>query len=78
MLTRLPNPEVQIVRRFGAYTSGQVMLYDTDRRLAFNGGITGSRGHEGNNKGRQAITDWIDTGHAERASTFCLRMSAPI
>jgi hypothetical protein len=39
-------------RRFGALTSGQTLLYDARGRLAFSGGITGSRGHQGENAGR--------------------------
>lgn len=57
-------------RRFGAFTSGQVLYYDAHRQLQFAGGITGSRGHEGNNKGRQALLQWIRHGRAERSSTF--------
>jgi len=41
--------------RFGALTSGQVVLYDTEGRLLFSGGITASRGHSGDNEGRSAI-----------------------
>lgn len=43
-------------RRFGAATSGQVLLYAADGRLLFSGGITESRGHEGDNAGRSAVT----------------------
>jgi hypothetical protein len=42
-------------RLFGAETSGYVLLYDTHGRLLFNGGITGSRGHAGDNVGEDAI-----------------------
>jgi len=42
---------------FHATTSGQVVLYDADGRLLFNGGITGSRGHEGDNAGLLAVID---------------------
>jgi hypothetical protein len=42
-------------RRFGALTSGQVLLFDTGGRRVFQGGITASRGHEGDNAGRSAI-----------------------
>jgi hypothetical protein len=42
-------------RRFGAATSGQTMLYDSHGHLLFSGGITGSRGHSGDNAGRSAI-----------------------
>lgn len=57
-------------KQFGAFTSGQVVYYDAEQRLQFAGGITGSRGHEGNNKGRQALRQLIQTGTADRASTF--------
>jgi hypothetical protein len=40
---------------FGATASGFVVLYDTMGRLAFNGGITGERGHWGDNEGLGAI-----------------------
>ena len=43
-------------RRFGAATSGQALLYATDGRLIFAGGITESRGHSGDNAGRAAVT----------------------
>ena len=39
-------------RRFGALTSGQTLLYDARGTLAFSGGITGARGHQGENVGR--------------------------
>jgi len=41
--------------RFAAYTSGQGALYDPEGRLVFRGGMTGARGHEGANAGREAI-----------------------
>jgi hypothetical protein len=46
----------EVARRFGAATSGQALLYAADGRLLFSGGITESRGHEGDNAGRSAIT----------------------
>lgn len=45
----------EAARRFGAATSGQALLYAIDGRLLFSGGITESRGHEGDNAGRSAI-----------------------
>lgn len=42
-------------KRFGAFTSGQALLYDAQGQLRFSGGITDSRGHEGDNAGREAI-----------------------
>ena len=41
---------------FGAETSGYVLLYDTHGQLLFKGGITGSRGHAGDNAGESAVT----------------------
>jgi hypothetical protein len=41
--------------RFHSETSGHTLLYDRDGRLMFQGGITISRGHSGDNAGRSAI-----------------------
>lgn len=57
-------------RRFHAVTSGQTALYDDEGRLLFSGGITGSRGHSGDNAGRSAIASLLNTGEAEAAETF--------
>lgn len=51
------DPAGREARRFHAATSGQVLLYGTDGHLLFQGGITESRGHAGDNAGRSAITD---------------------
>lgn len=42
-------------RLFGAETSGDVLVFDTHGRLLFKGGITGSRGHAGDNAGENAV-----------------------
>lgn len=42
-------------RRFGARTSGDVLLYDPDRQLRFRGGITLLRGHEGTSPGTRDV-----------------------
>lgn len=58
---RVPGVRVDVddggaeAERFGARTSGHVLLYDRDGVLRFSGGITASRGHEGQSPGRQAI-----------------------
>lgn len=41
--------------RFGAKTSGYVLAYDANGSLVFSGGITGARGHVGDNAGRQLL-----------------------
>jgi hypothetical protein len=55
--------------RFHAVTSGHTVLYDVEGRLLFSGGITGSRGHSGDNAGRSAIVSLLNSGEAERAET---------
>jgi hypothetical protein len=54
--------------RFGAKVSGQTVLYAADGRLLYSGGITGSRGHVGDNVGTRRIASLIDSGTADRAS----------
>jgi hypothetical protein len=56
--------------RFGVQTSGQALLYDAQGRLLFNGGITVSRGHLGDNAGVQRITSLVDTGKADRDNSL--------
>jgi hypothetical protein len=52
--------------RFGAATSGQVLLYDASGRLQFSGGITPGRGHSGDNAGRSAVQDYVLAGRTDR------------
>jgi hypothetical protein len=56
--------------RFGATTSGLALLYAPDGQLLFKGGLTASRGHEGDNPGRSALHQLL-TGNEPycRAST---------
>jgi hypothetical protein len=57
----IPGVDAQVdvdgrqAKLFGAETSGYVLLYDTHGQLLFRGGITGSRGHEGDNAGENAV-----------------------
>jgi hypothetical protein len=70
-------PNVTVVRdddgveaeRFGAITSGQTLLYDVTGELIFSGGITGSRGHAGDNTGRRSLLALLDRGTPLRRST---------
>ncbi len=55
--------------RFHAVTSGQTVLYDANGRLLFSGGITGQRGHEGDNAGETAIKDLINSASSECRET---------
>jgi hypothetical protein len=52
---------------FGAATSGEAYLYAPDGRLVFHGGLTGSRGHIGDNAACQALAARI----ADPSLGFC-------
>lgn len=56
-------------RRFGAETSGHTFLFDVSGRLLFNGGITASRGHSGDNVGESAIVSILNQGRATRQTS---------
>ncbi len=62
----LCDQNAALARRFGAETSGHVILYGPDGKLKFSGGITRSRGDIGDNTGRRALHDLL----AERSSAF--------
>ncbi len=50
--------------RFGVKGSGHVLLYQPSGRLVFSGGITPSRGHEGDNPGRAAVISLVLQGRS--------------
>jgi hypothetical protein len=54
-VTGLLDEDGREADRFGAETSGLVLLYDPHGRLSFEGGITTGRGHQGENPGLQAL-----------------------
>ena len=56
--------------RFGAATSGQVLLYDETGTLRFHGGITESRGHSGDNAGSSTIVSLVNQRFADRDRTL--------
>ncbi|MBI3819433.1 MAG: RedB protein [Planctomycetes bacterium] len=49
-------------RRFHVETSGEALVYDKNGSLVFSGGITASRGHAGDNPGRESIEQWLLKG----------------
>jgi hypothetical protein len=57
-------------RRFGAATSGQTILYDSNGLLLFSGGITVARGHAGDNAGRAAILALLDREVPEQTGSL--------
>ena len=77
--TPVLDPRGREARRFGAFTSGQVVLYDPEGRLAFSGGVTGARGHRGANAGLGAVLDCVERGGAAatRSPVFGCPLQAP-
>jgi hypothetical protein len=71
----VPNAHVRFdmdgteAARFGAGTSGDVSLFAKDGRRLFHGGITASRGHEGDNAGARAILAALDADYATPKGT---------
>jgi hypothetical protein len=57
-------------RKFGAETSGHTFLYDRNGTLLFNGGITQSRGHAGDNAGENSIVALVNDHHSAVSRTF--------
>jgi hypothetical protein len=59
----------RLAKQLGAETSGYVVLYDSNGRLCFRGGITRSRGHLGDNAGRRALCDMLSGQAPSQASS---------
>ena len=68
-VTAVIDDEGAEANRFHAATSGQTLLYDAGGRLLFSGGITGSRGHSGDNAGQSAIVSLVNSGVSELTET---------
>lgn len=60
----------QEAKIFHSTTSGYVLLYNAQGRLMFQGGITASRGHSGENAGRSAIESVLTNRRAKTKQTF--------
>jgi hypothetical protein len=50
----------KLAQRFGAHTSGSVILFDSNRQRLFAGGITAARGHFGDNAGADMIVALVN------------------
>lgn len=74
-VSTIPGVEVVVdhdgreARRFGASVSGETALYDEEGRLLFAGGITGSRGHVGDNAGRSLVMERLASRTTRAASS---------
>lgn len=56
--------------KFRAITSGYSLLYNPSGQLLFGGGITGSRGHSGDNAGRSAVESLLMGDMPSQKQTF--------
>lgn len=65
----LPDPSGVEAKRFGAATSGQVVVFDPRGTQRFRGGITESRGHPSPNDGLDAVASILDSKPPEVHST---------
>lgn len=63
----LDNNE-DMTRRFGAATSGETLLYAPGGRLLYQGGLTGSRGHEGDNAGLSEVAALLGNQNLKAAA----------
>jgi hypothetical protein len=68
-----------LTARLDGKVSGQTLLYGPDGRLVFNGGITGGRGHEGDNFGMTSIVEHALGKRADvgSAPVFGCALAAP-
>ena len=73
LITARLDQDGRLSREFGCQTSGQVLLYDGDGRLQFSGGITDSRGHEGDSVGLESLDTLLrrQTGVSETKVYGC-------
>lgn len=55
--------------RFGAHTSGATLLFSPEGELLFSGGITPTRGHEGNSVGKRRIVELVRRRHTDRPAS---------
>jgi hypothetical protein len=73
------DPDGAAAHRFGAETSGWLVLYEPGGRLLFAGGITSARGHAGDSEGRRAVLALLDGEPTTRtrAPVFGCSLDAP-
>lgn len=66
-------------RRFNATTSGETLLFGSDGKLLFAGGITGARGHEGDNQGLDSVVAMVRDGdmRCPRTGVFGCELGTP-
>jgi hypothetical protein len=68
-VTTLSDVDGAEAARFGAETSGFTLLFDRDGKRVFAGGITASRGHEGDNTGESAVVSFVNDRTSIRSTS---------
>jgi hypothetical protein len=63
------DPDGAEAARFSARTSGHALLYGPEGALLFSGGITASRGHAGDNPGRDSVVALVAGGDPQARET---------
>lgn len=63
------DPDGSEARRFGAESSGYLVLYSPEGKLLFNGGITAARGHGGDNAGENVVVALLNGENVELKNT---------
>lgn len=66
--TKLTLDNGTLAQKFGAETSGHLLLVNADGKVLFSGGITRSRGHVGESEGRRTVLAFLQ-GDAPAAQT---------
>jgi hypothetical protein len=73
-VTVISDDDGLLSREFGAATSGHILLYDGTGRLRFSGGITPSRGQEGESAGKERLLAILNastpTGEVVQSSVY--------
>jgi hypothetical protein len=64
----VPDLNGELARRFGAATSGEIVLYAADGQRLFQGGITAERSHLGDSAGGAALRNALETGAAQNSA----------
>ena len=67
-----PDRNGALAHRFGAATSGEIVLYGADGQLLFQGGITSMRSQAGDSEGSKALRKALTSGatQTKAASVF--------
>ena len=74
------DPDGTKTAGFGAKTSGQTLLYNASGTLAFSGGVTAGRAHEGDNAGETAIVEIVggNVPSTRQSPAFGCALSQPV